>query len=111
MANAAIRRYWTKLAKLGCVVCHGPAEIAHCAGRPSVVERIQEPKAKGKKLPRLDWLVLPLCSFHHRTGPDALDLAPRAFESRYGPVAWHIDRIAKKLGVDVWSLSQQGRKV
>lgn len=110
MSTAEIRRYWTKVAALGCVVCDGPAEIAHCAGRPSVIERIQEPKAKGKKLPRLDWLVLPLCAFHHRTGPDALDLSPRSFESRHGPVAWHIDRIGRQLGVDPFALSQVGRK-
>lgn len=110
MSTAAIKRYWTRVADLGCVICHGPAEIAHCAGRPSVVERIQEPKAKGKKLPRMDWLVLPLCAFHHRTGPDSLDLNPRAFESRYGPVAWLLDRQAERLCMPIWELSQVGRK-
>ena len=44
MSSAAIRRHWTRVAAMGCVVCGGPAEIAHCHGG-SIVERMQEPKA------------------------------------------------------------------
>lgn len=108
--SAAIRRYWTQVASLGCVVCGGLAEIAHCAGKPSVVARIKEPKAKGKKLARMDWLVLPLCMWHHRMARNSLDLNPTAFEASFGPVAVMIDRIAAKIGVDVWTLCQEGRK-
>jgi hypothetical protein len=110
MASAAIKRFYNHLADMGCVVCGGPAEIAHCAGKPSVVERIQEPKAKGKKLPRMDWICIPLCPLHHRLDRFSLDTAPEHFEKLHGPVAKHIDRIGKKLGVDLWTLSQQGRK-
>lgn len=112
MATAAVRRFWTRVAALGCAV-HGPdcaAEIAHGIGKPSVNERTGEPKPKGKKLPRHDWLVLGLCPFLHRIAPDSLDLAPRAFEARYGSVAGHLDRIAATLGVDVWTLANEGRK-
>ena len=49
MSTAAVRRYWDQVAALGCVICGGPAEIAHCHGG-SITERMQEPKAKGKKL-------------------------------------------------------------
>jgi hypothetical protein len=110
MPNAAAKRYWSQVASLGCLVCGGLAEIAHAAGRPSVTARLQEPKAKGKKLPRMDWLVVPLCMHHHRMSVDALDLNPRLFEERYGPVAGHIDRIAERFGVPVWDLAREGRK-
>jgi hypothetical protein len=106
----ALRLYWNQVAAMGCVVCGGVAEIAHGAGKPSVTERMQEPKAKGKKLPRMDWLVIPVCAWHHRQAVDALDLNPRLFEEHYGPVAKHIDRIARKLGIDVWAKAKEGRK-
>lgn len=112
MSTAAIRRYWTRVAALGCCV-HGPdcqAEIAHCIGKPSVTERMQEPKPKGRKLPRHDWLVLPLCPWMHRIAVDSLDLCPRFFEAHYGTVAHHIDSIALQLGVDVWALAKVGKK-
>lgn len=110
MPTAEVRRYWTQVASLGCVVCKGLAEVAHCAGKPSVSERLQEPKAKGMKLPRMDWIVLPVCAWHHRMSVDALDLNPRLFEQRYGTVAGHIDKVAEKLGVDVWAKAKEGKK-
>lgn len=112
MSTAAIRRYWSRVVALGCAV-HGPgcaAEIAHCIGKPSVTERVQEPKPKGRKLPRHDWLVIGLCPPLHRLSCYSLDYAPKEWEATHGPVATMIDRIAAKLGVDVWRLSQVGRK-
>lgn len=110
--TAAIRRYWSAVAALGCAV-HGPgcaAEIAHVVGKPSVTERIKEPKAKGKKLPRHDWLVLPLCPALHRLYCWSLDNAPKEWEATYGKCADMLDEVARRLGVDVWALSQRGRK-
>ena len=109
MSSAAIKRYWSRVAALGCVICGGPAEIAHAHGG-SIVERMQEPKAKGKKLERFDWLCLPLCPLHHRIGGTALDNGVRSWEAFYGTQASHIDRIAKKLGVDVWAKAKEGAK-
>ncbi len=97
---------------MGCAV-HGPgceAEIAHVIGKPSVTERVKEPKPKGKKLPRHDWLVIGLCPYLHRQTCYSLDYAPDEWEASYGPVATLLDRLAEKLGVDVWALSQEGRK-
>jgi hypothetical protein len=108
--TAAQRRYWSEVASLGCVVCGGLAQIAHVAGKPSVTARMQEPKAKGLKLRRYHWLVLPVCDWHANRSVDALDLNPRLWEERYGPVAGHIDRISASLGVPVWQLAQEGRK-
>lgn len=106
MATAAVKRYWNRLAAMGCVVTGRPAHIAHVVGKPSVTERIQEPKPKGKKLPRHDWLVVPLAPELHYL----LDYEPQRFETEYGPVAKMVDTVADRLGVDVWALSQRGRK-
>jgi hypothetical protein len=113
MATAGIKRYWSRVAGLGCAV-HGRecvhVEIAHVVGKPSVTERIKEPKPKGKKLPRHDWLVLGICPWMHRWSSRSLDLNPAAFEEDWGPVAAMVDRVGAKLGVDPWMLSQVGRK-
>lgn len=110
MSTAAVRRYWDRVAALGCAICGGPAEIAHCHGG-SITERMQEPKAKGKKLARWDWLVIGLCPAHHRdTSPLGLDRNVREWEFSYGDQAMWIDRISKRLGVDVWTLAKVGAK-
>ena len=109
MATAAVRRYWERIVALGCVICGGPAEVAHCHNG-SIRERMQEPKAKGVKLPRYDWLVLPLCPRHGRIGNTALDNGVLSWEQFYGTQADHIDRISKKLGVDVWAKAKEGAK-
>lgn len=107
---AAVRRYWTRVAALGCVLCGGPAEIAHCHGG-SVRDRLQEPKAKGKKLGRLNWLVLPLCPQHGREPyPTGLDTNVAAWEDTNGPQTDFLDKIANELGVDVWALATEGRR-
>jgi len=109
VASAAVRRHWTRVAAIGCVVCGGPAEIAHCHN-DSIRERMQEPKAKGKKLPRYDWLVIPLCSLHHRNSVAALDLNVGSFEAAFGTQASHIDRLCEVLGIDLWAKANEGRK-
>jgi hypothetical protein len=69
---------------------------------------MQEPKAKGKKLSRYDWLVLPLCPEHGRNPyPGALDSDVEAWEAKHGTQVHHIDILASMLGVDVWSLSRR----
>lgn len=101
MSTAAVRRYWTQLAGMGCICCGGPAEIAHCHGG-SIVERTGE-KAKGKKLPYMDWLVIPLCPRHGRHPyPDALDTDVAAWEAKYGSQVYWLDRMVERTGVDVW---------
>lgn len=101
----ALVDYWNRVAALGCVICKGPAVIAH-AHNGSVRERMQECKAKGRKLPRYDWIVLGLCHPHHLL----LDADVLGWESIFGDQAMWIDRISKQLGVDVWTLAQVGRK-
>ncbi len=106
----AVRRYWDRVARMGCVLCGGPAEIAHCHGG-SVRERMQEPKAKGKKLARWNFLVLPLCPPHGREPyPLALDTDVGAWEETNGPQTHYLDKIAAELGVDIWALAKEGAK-
>lgn len=68
-----------------------------------------EPKAKGRKLPRMNWLVIPLCPYHHR-GTVGLDYGVVAWETNFGPQVGHIDRLIQRLGMPVWELAQVGRK-
>jgi hypothetical protein len=104
MATADVKRYWDRVAALRCVVCYSPAEIAHAHG-PSVTLRMMEPKAKGKKLARYDWLVLPLCPHHHRWNHEALDNNPRRFEECHGKVADWIDYLCAWSGLNLWALA------
>lgn len=53
--TAADRRYFTRVAALGCILCGGPAEIHHITGA-----------GMGLKSSNRD--VIPLCPPHHRTG-------------------------------------------
>lgn len=109
-----IRVFWSELARTGCILhgCH--AEIAHCHGG-SIVERMGEPKAKGVKLARMDWLVLPLCPAAHRLGgkrPDgtvvlALDNDVEAWEKAYGKQADYIDYIGAWFSLDLWALARR----
>jgi hypothetical protein len=105
MPTADVKRYWSLIVKDGCILCGGPAEIAHCHGG-SIVERTKQPKAKGKKLPRFDWLVLPLCPLHGREPyPTGLDTNVRAWEAANGTQAHHIDLLVIGTGIDVWALA------
>ena len=109
MAAAAVRRYWGRLAAMGCILCGGPAEIAHCHNG-SIRERMQEPKAKGKRLARYDWLVLPLCPAHGRHPyPLALDTDVAAWERRYGTQAKYIDLLCGRTGINLWELARDKR--
>jgi hypothetical protein len=103
MASASVKRHWSRLANMGCIVHGGcPAQIAHCHNG-SVRIRMQEPKAKGKKLPRYDWLTLPLCPQLHAE----LDANVRAWELKYGPQAAFLDLVADILDIDLWALASK----
>jgi hypothetical protein len=110
--TAEQRRYWTRLVEGGCLLCQAPAEVAHAHGA-SIVERMQEPKARGVKLRRYHWLVLPICPAHHRIGGPivmSLDDDPEAWEREHGQQADWIDLLCHRFGMDLWALAQEGRK-
>lgn len=108
MATGELQRYWTRVAACGCLICRRAAEIAHAHGG-SIVERLQEPKDKGKKLLYMDWLVLPLCPDHHRLGPLCLDNDVRLFERTFGRQADMIDLLCAVLRIDVWAKVEEYR--
>jgi hypothetical protein len=101
MATAAVKRYWTRVAELGCLVCQRPAQIAHMHG-PSIRERNPDfLKPKGRKHGWQDWLVAPLCVDHHW----ACDYSPLEFNAWYGTPAQMVDRTGERLGVDPWAMA------
>ena len=110
MTTAAQRRYWQDLVRVGCLICGSPAEVAHAHGG-SIVERMQEPKARGKKLQRMDWLVLPLCPQHGREPyPLALDTNVARWEKVNGTQASFIDALCLRFRMDLWTLAKRGKK-
>jgi hypothetical protein len=101
MSTAAVKRYWDRVAALGCCICSAPAEIAHCHGGSMVP--IMGPHAKGKKVPRFDWLVLPLCPKHGREQFGGLDANVRDWERRFGTQLVHLLRLSTDLDVNIWA--------
>ena len=104
----ALVKYHARVAALGCLITQRPAQVCHVIGKPSVSERILEPKPHGKKFMRHGWLVIPLHPDLHWL----LDNRSEEFEATYGPVADMVDQVAALAapGRDVWKLSQIGRK-
>lgn len=110
MATAPVRRYWNRLAAMGCIITGGPCEIAHTHGG-SLLIRGRElgrdyTKAKGVKLAHMDFLVLPICPELHRIAPYALDHNVEEWEYRFGPQVYWLDEMVRRTGVDVWALAR-----
>jgi len=63
---------------------------------------IMGPHAKGKKIPRFDWLVLGLCPDHGREQFGGLDANVGEWERAHGTQVKHLVRLAVGLGVNVW---------
>lgn len=104
----AVREHWSRVAAMGCLLCGGPAEIAHAHG-PSVTAR-GFLKPKGKKMRWQDFLVLPLCPGHHRMQTMSLDNALASWEAIYGTCAMWLDHVSAQLGYDVWNLARAEMK-
>ena len=100
-ASAEIRRYWDRVADLGCCVCQGvPATIHHvhggsCSG------------LSGMGMKTNDWLVVPLCMTHH-TGDRGIDSGQgifrsvSAWEDANGWQLVHLINVAMTLRVDIF---------
>lgn len=54
------KQYLNIVASLGCIVCGADAEIHHIRSFSGMGQRGS------------NWLTVPLCPHHHRTGPDAI---------------------------------------
>jgi hypothetical protein len=77
---AALKRHHDRVADLGCLVCGGPAEVHHVTGYADRPGRFS----------RDEWLVTPLCPFHHRidqfvSAPTSVQgLGHQGFYQEYG---------------------------
>jgi hypothetical protein len=100
--TAEQKRYWTRVAALGCLVCRRPPQIAHmhgpelCAIDPALL------KPKAKKFRWQHWLVAPLCPEHHWL----FDNRPEAFIVRWGNAVDLLRQVQSRLGVDGIALAR-----
>lgn len=60
-ATAAEKRHMDRLAQMGCAVCGAPAEIHHVTSD------------RHKRITRSNARTVPLCPWHHRLGPEAVE--------------------------------------
>jgi hypothetical protein len=67
MSSAAAKRWMSRVAELGCLVCDSPANIHHIR-----TERIKS-----------DFLVIPLCREHHQ-GDFSIHMSKEQFTNIYG---------------------------
>ena len=65
----ALQAYMDAAQALGCLVCGDPAQLHHPRSGQGKAQRAQ------------DWLVVPLCKFHHDP-PEGIH-APRTFYTRH----------------------------
>ena len=74
----AERAYMDRVAALGCIVpgCGSPAQLHHPRSGQGKAQRAQ------------DWLVVPLCKFHHDP-PEGIH-APRTFYTRHRLDEWDL---------------------
>jgi len=79
-----IKQYKNKVASLGCILCRQPAELHHPRFSQGLAQRAS------------DWLIIPLCTYHHRTGSfgQAIHNGKATFEKNYGKEA---DLLAKTI--------------
>ena len=69
-----MKNYMAKVAGLGCLICRGPAEIHHVRFGQGMSQRAS------------DYLIIPLCPVHHRTGGFgiAIHAGQKQFELQHG---------------------------
>jgi hypothetical protein len=89
MTTAAEKRHMDKVASTGCVICGEFATLHHPRFACGMSQRAN------------NWLVIPLCAYHHQHGPHGQSIhnGQREFESNYGTeaelLAQTIQRITK----------------
>jgi hypothetical protein len=70
----AEKQHLSKVAELGCLICHMPAEIHHLRAGMGLGQRNSH------------YNIIPLCHSHHRTGGYgvAIHAGQKAFEAQFG---------------------------
>lgn len=74
MTTKAEKEHLNRVAELGCIICHQPAEIHHLRTGMGMAQR------------NSNFNVIPLCPLHHRTGGygTAFHAGKKAFEQNFG---------------------------
>ena len=72
--DLTVRQYKSAVAKYGCILCAGRAELHHIRAGMGAGQRND------------DWNILPLCPAHHRTGGHgvAFHAGQKTWEKNYG---------------------------
>lgn len=103
-ATAEIRRHWTRLTDMGCILTLGPAEIAHCHG--GSMKTLGPAFQPGMAQKQNHWLVLPLSPRLHRIGPESLDGGSvEAWEAHWGTQIRLLKLVCQRVGYDVFELA------
>lgn len=104
------RDHWPQLAESGCTLkdwaqsgCEGAVQLHHCGGG-SMLER---GVLKGKGTKNSDFLVLPLCHFHHLGREGIHSLGVRTWEMLYGRQSEWLDLLCEELQVDLWAKAKE----
>lgn len=83
----AEKLHLSRVADLGCIICHQPAEIHHLRTGMGMAQR------------NSNFNVIPLCPLHHRTGGygTAFHAGKKAFEQNFGSELDLLTRVEKLL--------------
>lgn len=74
----ALQRHKNRVAALGCILCKHLGD----EGTPAELHHPREEVGMGQR--ENDWLIIPLCSYHHRLGKYSVHgLGRRAFELHF----------------------------
>lgn len=96
-----IKVHWNAVAALGCICDNQPAELAHCHAA-SITEELEPKFHPGMAERQSHWLVLPLCTEHHR-GWHGLDTSdPVSWEARNGRQTELLEEVSYRLGYNVF---------
>lgn len=95
MSTAAEKRHLSRVAALGCIVCHNlgygesPAACHHIRAGQGMSQRAS------------DYQTLPLCAAHHQTGGHgvAIHAGQKTWEARYGTELELLAQVREMLGV------------
>lgn len=74
------REWMGRVAELGCQVCRNLGT----PGTPATLHHIRAGMGMGQRNDH--WHILPLCKFHHQSGPhgDAFHAGPKVWQQRFG---------------------------
>lgn len=105
MATAEVKRHWSRVAALGCIVTQHPnPQLHHTHSR----ELSAMGFGRGVAQKPSDWLVIPLSHDYHvgRFGIDS-GMGVATWEKLYGSQLEHLKTVCYLLGVDVFAKARE----